>query len=96
LEYGIPTYETDGPIAPPERQRVEGGQGDSAGSVGVAVVVGINSVLGEDIRVLYPLIVFQTITLLAHYVPEAAVLDSRFKDLIDLPPLVSVCLEDGW
>jgi hypothetical protein len=36
-----------------------------------------------------------TVTLPAHHVPEAAVSDSRFKDLINLPPLISVWLEDG-
>jgi hypothetical protein len=44
--------------------------------------------------VLYPLIVFQTITLPLHHIPEAAVADPYFKDFGDLPPLVSVCLED--
>jgi hypothetical protein len=95
LEYGVPTYEADGPIAPPEGQRVEGGRGNPAGGVGVAAVVGINGIFGEDVRVLYPLIVLRAVTLPVHHVPEAAVSDSRFQDLVDLPPLVSVRLEDG-
>jgi hypothetical protein len=66
------------------------------GSIGVAVVVDIDGVLGKDIRVLYPLIVFLTITLPSHHVPEAAVADPCFEDLGDLPPLVSVRLEDKW
>jgi hypothetical protein len=36
----------------------------------------------------------RTITFPAHHVPEAAVPDPCFEDLIDLPPLVSICLED--
>jgi hypothetical protein len=79
---------------PPEGQRVKSGRGYPAGSVGVAAVVGINGVLGEDIRVLYPLIVLWTVTLPAHHVPEAAVPDLCFEDLVDLPPLVSVHPED--
>jgi hypothetical protein len=65
------------------------------GSVGIAAVVGIDGVLGKDVRVLYPLVMFRTVTLPAHHVPEAAVSDSCFKDLIDLLPLVSICPEDG-
>jgi hypothetical protein len=55
LEYGVPTYEADGPVVLPKRQQVEGGQGDPVGSVGVAAVVGVNGVLGEDVGVLYEL-----------------------------------------
>jgi hypothetical protein len=64
------------------------------GSVRVAAVVGIDGVLGEDIGVLYPLIVFRTVTISSHHVPEAAVVDLCFKDLGNLPPLVSVRLKD--
>jgi hypothetical protein len=84
----------DGFVAPPEGQRVEGSQGNLVGSIGVVVVAGIDGVLGKDIRVLYPLIVFQTITLPSHHVPEAAVADLCFEDLGDLPPLISIRLED--
>jgi hypothetical protein len=87
-------YKADGSIAPPEGQRVKGGRGYPAGSVGVAAVVGINGVLGEDVRVLYLLIVLQTITFLAHHVPEAAIPDLCFKDLVNLPPLVAIRPED--
>jgi hypothetical protein len=45
--------------------------------------------------VLYPLIVFRTVTLPSHHVLEAAIVDMCFKDLSDLPPLISICLEDG-
>jgi hypothetical protein len=58
------------------------------------VVIGVNGVLGKDIRVLYPLIVLRTVTLPAHYVPEAAVSDSHFENLINLPSFVSVCSQD--
>jgi hypothetical protein len=53
-------------------------------------VVGIDGVLGKDVGVLYPLIVLRTVTLPSHHVLEAAVADPCFKDLGDLPPLVSV------
>jgi hypothetical protein len=56
-------YGADGPVAPLEGQRVRGGQGNPAGSIGVVAVVVINGVLGEDVRVFYPLIVIQTVTL---------------------------------
>jgi hypothetical protein len=95
LEYSVPTYEVDGLVTPLEGQRVKGSLGDPVGSVGVAAVVGVDGVLGGDIRVLYPLIVFWAITLPLHHVPEAAVADLCFEDLGDLPPLVSVRLEDG-
>jgi hypothetical protein len=81
LEYGVPMYKADGPITPPEGQRVESSRGYLAGSVGVAVVVGIDGVLGEDIRVLYPLIVLRTITFPAHHVPETTILNGR----LDVP-----------
>jgi hypothetical protein len=64
--------------------------------VGVAAVVGINGVLGEDIKVFYLLIVLWSITLPSHHVPEAVIVDLCFKNLGDLPPLVSIHLEDGW
>jgi hypothetical protein len=53
------------------------------------------SLVKKDIRVFYPLIVLQSITLPSHHVPEAAVADPCFKDLGNLPPLVLVHLEDG-
>jgi hypothetical protein len=31
-----------------------------------------------------------------HRFPEAAVVDPYLEDLRDLPPLVSICLKDGW
>jgi hypothetical protein len=96
LEYGVQIYEVDGPVVPPEGERVKGSQGNPAGSVGVAAIVGINGVLGKDIRVFYPLIVFRPITLPSHHVPEAAVANPCFKHLGNLPPLVSVRLKDGW
>jgi hypothetical protein len=34
LEYGVPAYEADGPVVPPEGQRVEDSQGDPAGALG--------------------------------------------------------------
>jgi hypothetical protein len=89
-------YKADGPVAPPEGQRVEGGRGYPARSIGVAAVVGIDGVLGKDIRVLYPLIMLRTITFPVHHVPEAAIPDPCFEDLVDLPPLISICLEDRW
>jgi hypothetical protein len=89
-------YEADGLVAPLDGQRVEGSRGNPVRSVGVAAVVGISGVLGKDIRMLYPLIGFQTVTLLSHHVAEAAVVDPCFEDLGNLPPLVSIHLEDGW
>jgi hypothetical protein len=64
-------------------------------SIGVVVVVGANGIFSEDIRVFYPLIVLQSVTLLLDHVPEATVADPCLEDLSDLPPLISVCLEDG-
>jgi hypothetical protein len=63
LEYSVPTHEADGPVMPPEGQQIKGGRDNLARSVGVAAVVGINGVLGKDIRVLYPLVVFWAVPL---------------------------------
>jgi hypothetical protein len=65
-------------------------------NIRVAAIVGINSVLGEDTRVFYPLVVLWSITLLSHHVPEATVADPCLEDLSNLPPLVPVHLEGGW
>ena len=95
LECGVPTHESDLGVAPPERERVESGRGDPARGVRVAAVVGINGVLGEDVGVLYPFIVFRAVAFPPHHVPEAAITDLRFQDLLDLPLNVAVRLEDG-
>jgi hypothetical protein len=64
-------------------------------SIGVAVVVGVTGVPGKDIRVFYPLIVFWSITLPSHHVPEATVVDLCLEDLGDLPPSC-LHLSAGW
>jgi hypothetical protein len=56
-------YEVNAPVAPPEGEQVQGSRGNPLQSVGVAVVVGFDGIFGEDVRVFYPLIVLQSITL---------------------------------
>jgi hypothetical protein len=82
-------------VALPERERVECGRGDPARGVGVAAIIGVDGVFGEDVRVLYPFIVFRAVAFPPHHVPEAAITDLRFQDLLDLPLNVAVRLEDG-
>jgi hypothetical protein len=65
-------------------------------SIGVVAVVGVNGILGKDVRVFYPLVVLQSVTFPSHHVPEATVADPCLKDLGDLPPLIPVYPEDGW
>jgi hypothetical protein len=60
LEWGVPTHEADCPVVPLDGEQVKGSRDNPAWSIGIAVVVGINGVLGKDIRVLYPLVVLRS------------------------------------
>jgi hypothetical protein len=42
-------YEVDGPVVPPEGERVEGSQGNPVQGIWIVAAVGVNGILGEDI-----------------------------------------------